>query len=291
MALCWIDLGATLAAASTVVVVAPVGGPAANGAALLGALAGIAVAVPPPSASDPYLLKIEPGIYDVGATPVQMLAHVSIEGSGPAVTLIRGSVDSFTAGVVSGANDTELRLLTVQNTGGGTFAVAIHTRGSSMTISDVTARAGTATVSRAVMAQPPILDFNDEALTLRDVTAEAPFDAAADAVGVSTCCSARIDLENVTATGRTGLFTINREATARNSVFRGASQSVLVDLATANLVATRVEGPVVVGAGAVRCVAVHDGSFVLLGPDCQPVPPPPPLPPGLGKGHPGKSPF
>ena len=67
------------------VVVSPVpGDPAASGAALLAAYNGVTGA----SASDPWLVKIEPGIFDVGATTLVTKPYVDLEGSGPEATTI-----------------------------------------------------------------------------------------------------------------------------------------------------------------------------------------------------------
>jgi len=101
------------------VLVSPVpGNPSASGSALLAAVAGIAS----PSSTNTWLVKIEPGIYDVGATPLQMRSWIDIEGSGIGVTTIRGTVDPlltgfFTRGTVNGASNAELRLLTVEANG------------------------------------------------------------------------------------------------------------------------------------------------------------------------------
>jgi hypothetical protein len=84
---------------------------------LLAAVAGIAS----PSSTNPWLVKIEPGIYDVGATPLQMRSWIDIEGSGIGVTTIRGTVDpfltGFTRGTVNGASNAELRMLTIEANG------------------------------------------------------------------------------------------------------------------------------------------------------------------------------
>jgi hypothetical protein len=100
------------------VLVSPVpGNPVASGTALRNALA----AISSPSATNPWLVKIEPGIFDVGTTSLQMRSWVDIAGSGIGVTTIRGSVDgeSLTAGTINGASNAELRLLTVHATGSG----------------------------------------------------------------------------------------------------------------------------------------------------------------------------
>ena len=102
------------------VLVSPVpGNPAASGTALVNALAGISA----PSSTNRWLLKIEPGIYDVGATSLAMRSWVDVEGSGIGVTTVRRALTApagATAGTVNGASDAELRLLTVEATGSGT---------------------------------------------------------------------------------------------------------------------------------------------------------------------------
>lgn len=111
------------------VLVSPVpGNPVASGTALRSALANI----PSPSSTNPWLLKIEPGIYDVQINPLQMRSWVSIEGSGIEATTIRGNVGSdlshvpaVYAGTVQGADNAELRNLTVENIGSGEHRVAM----------------------------------------------------------------------------------------------------------------------------------------------------------------------
>ncbi|MCJ7668671.1 MAG: hypothetical protein MUP04_10420, partial [Anaerolineae bacterium] len=111
------------------VVVSPVPGDAvASGTALLNALDGITDS----SATNPYLLKIEPGVYDLGTSALTMKEWVDIEGSGELVTTIKrsGSSDGGT-GTVVGADNAELRFLTVENTGGAMYATAIYNDSSS----------------------------------------------------------------------------------------------------------------------------------------------------------------
>ncbi len=97
------------------VIVGPVGDGSdqqANGAALLAALDTITDA----SRTNPYLLKIEPGIYDVITTPVAMTAYVDVEGSGIGATEIRSSgFYTFQKATVLGADNAEIRKLTVSS--------------------------------------------------------------------------------------------------------------------------------------------------------------------------------
>jgi len=76
------------------------------------------------SASNPYLIYVAPGVY---TEQVTMKQYVDIEGAGELTTKITytGNVLLYT-GTVVGANDAELRFLTVENTGGSDFATAIY---------------------------------------------------------------------------------------------------------------------------------------------------------------------
>jgi hypothetical protein len=96
------------------VLVSPVpGDPTASGTNLRNALANI----PSPSSTNRWLLKIEPGIYQLQGTALLMRPWVDIEGSGIGVTTIRLSspTDPFNS-TISGASNAELRLLTVEAT-------------------------------------------------------------------------------------------------------------------------------------------------------------------------------
>jgi len=87
----------------------------ANGDELLAALSFLATVSPPPGADHPWLIKLEPGVYDVGSTIVSMVPFVDVEGSGMGTTRIQGE-QSGGPGVVRIADDAELRFLTVENT-------------------------------------------------------------------------------------------------------------------------------------------------------------------------------
>ncbi|MFP6584997.1 MAG: hypothetical protein VCD00_20865, partial [Candidatus Hydrogenedentota bacterium] len=116
--------GVTLA---QTVVVSPEGTDAENGTALIAALAGITDA----GAGKPYLLKIEPGLYDLGSAKLAMKEYVDIEGSGQGMTQIKSNISAGT-GVVVAANFAELRSLSVWNDGGGSDATALYASGLSL---------------------------------------------------------------------------------------------------------------------------------------------------------------
>jgi hypothetical protein len=123
-------------------VVGPVGTPPENGATLLDAILGIPT---PASQEEAWLLKIEPGVYDVGSAPFGMKSRVDVEGSGQDVTLIRGAVCdsgwSFTKGVVVGAESAELRSISVENTcsGANTSSTGIYNTADNARFNRVTA--------------------------------------------------------------------------------------------------------------------------------------------------------
>lgn len=85
------------------------------------------------SATNPYLVKIMPGIYSIGATNLNVPPGVDIQGSGPAVTKITGNNTAGAYGVIALQNNHGLTIsdLSIENTGGGANAVALSVGGSS----------------------------------------------------------------------------------------------------------------------------------------------------------------
>jgi hypothetical protein len=92
-----------------------------------------------PSASNSYLVKIEPGIYDLETDSLVMRSYVDIEGSGEGVTTITSAI-STGSGTVVGANNSELRFLTVKNSGeAGQQVTALFSESTSPRYTHVTA--------------------------------------------------------------------------------------------------------------------------------------------------------
>jgi hypothetical protein len=87
--------------------------PTTSGQALLNALAALTNVNPAPSANNPYLLKLEPGIYNVGNQPLHLLPYVDFEGSGQNITIINSSAAANglvpTQGAVVAASNSALR--------------------------------------------------------------------------------------------------------------------------------------------------------------------------------------
>jgi hypothetical protein len=116
-------------------IVSPDADPAQAGRVLRQTVAGIVDA----SASNPYLVKIEPGTYDLEANSVFMRPFVDIEGSGEGITTITAALGTGSGTVVTASNS-ELRYVTVKNTGEpNQQVVAIFTETTSPRLSHVTA--------------------------------------------------------------------------------------------------------------------------------------------------------
>ena len=139
------------------IVVSPVGdgsNPTANGTALLNALNSITATT---SLTYSYLLKIEPGIYDVGNSPLQMKPYVDLEGSGQKVTVIKGAGQSVTTTGVIVGSDAEIRNLTVESYGGDAYAIALYNP-YTLTLRNVTINAYDATTENIGIMNVALLD-------------------------------------------------------------------------------------------------------------------------------------
>ena len=219
------------------ILVSPMGTATQNGTALLNALAGITTA----SSTNPFLLKIEPGIYDIGTSSLQLKSYVDVEGSGEDITGITGHIDSA-SGVVQGANYAEIRFLTVQNTGGGTYATALANKSASPKITNVTASASGGQYNTGV-------DNDSSSPTMTNVTASAS--GGTYQYGVYNSSSGTIRINNSVITGATN--TINNESST-----------------TTRVANTKLSGgPVYNSFGTLTCVGAYDGNYAALGTDCQ----------------------
>lgn len=87
---------------SNVIIVAPSGGDFTSPVDAMNAITDA-------SASNPYLVKIMPGEYNIQSNMLQMKPYVDIEGSGESVTRILG----YNYAVIRGASTAEIRFLTV----------------------------------------------------------------------------------------------------------------------------------------------------------------------------------
>ncbi len=112
-----------------VVVVSKSGGDFTSISAALGSISDA-------SASNPYLIFVAPGVY---TEQVTMKPYVDIQGAGETATKITYP-GNYDRGTVAGANNTELRFLTVESTA-GFGSIAISNSGTAPRLTHITANA------------------------------------------------------------------------------------------------------------------------------------------------------
>jgi hypothetical protein len=117
------------------------------------------------TASNHYLVYVAPGTY---TESVVMKRFVDIEGAGELTTKITYTgTDVVNVGTVRGASDAELRFLTVENTGGAFYAVAIYNSNAAPRLTDVTASTSGGTSNFGVY------NNNSSSAMMTNVTASA----------------------------------------------------------------------------------------------------------------------
>jgi hypothetical protein len=181
---------------------------------------------PNPSAN-PCLLKIMPGVYNIGTSSVQMQSYIDIEGSGENTTIIQGSIDNPVSGIVNGASNSEIGFLTVKNTGGGTNAIAIYNSGASTKITNVTV-----TATGAVHNNYAVVNQNSSSPSLLNVAVTASggiisigvhnVDSSATMFNVTAIGSGGANNIGVANNSTSGLYAV----TIQNSVISGSSYTV-----------------------------------------------------------------
>jgi hypothetical protein len=273
--------------------VSPAGTAAESGTVLLNALNAITDA----SAEKPYLLKIEPGVYDLVTTSLQMKPYVDIEGSGETVTRLLGRyTDSFSgAGTVRGANNAELRFLSIEVTQGpGSNAVPFVADGVSPRITSVTAIATGSTQAFGMITEngaAPILtnvtlraattvystgmyNGGDSSPILRSVTIVVTGTGAnAGIYNVRRSSPVLTDVTIDVAPGQGYSFGLYGEQSshpqAHNSRIR-ATTALRVSSGTIRVAASQIDGAVNATSGStVTCVGAYNANFAALNASCQ----------------------
>ncbi len=198
-----------------------------------------------PAAAGPtnrYVVKVGPGVY---TERVIMIPDVDIEGSGQKATTITDD-GSVSPGTVLGADDAELRHLTVASTGPAAGAsIAFHTIGKSPALRHVTLRASGGANNLA------LVNATGSVVSLVHVTASAAAETVFD-----------IAVENQTAS-----------IVIRDSVLEGDDSAVFNNTgATSSLVNTQLLGPAneTGGGNTITCLGAYDGTFTELDTNCQP---------------------
>ena len=247
------------------VVVSPVGNETQNGTALLSALSGITA-----SSTNRFLLKIEPGIYDIGTQSLQMKEYVDIEGSGETTTIIKGHIGFSWTGIVRGANNAEIRLLAINNMEGTPYSCAVMNVNvtASFKMTNVTTFASGGLFCYSV--------YNHKSSpTMKNVTATA-FGGTNNMGVVSDTSSPTMTNVTISASGgkeNYGVFT-GDSGTVRiyHSVISATTATIYNhDYTTTLLANTQLDGgPAQNEArGTLTCVGAYDGNYNALNTSCQ----------------------
>jgi hypothetical protein len=223
-----------------------------------------------PSAANPFVIKLDAGIYDLGNNALTMQPYVDIEGSGENTTTITsthggGSANAGSA-TLAGATNAEIRFLAVKNQGGSSVSIAIYNLGTSPKITNVTA-----TGSGGSNVNYGMYNYSFSSPTMTNVTATGS--GGTDSYGVYNYASSSPTMTNVTATGSGGSSNsygmynnAGSSPTIRNSSISGTSYSIRNQSASANVSATML-GSALLGSG-FKCVGAYDASFTALGTNC-----------------------
>jgi len=275
------------------VVVSPGNTDTESGTALLTAIDAITDA----SSTNRYLILIEPGVYDIGTETFAMKSYVDVQGSGENVTKITGSVSNIPpaakVGVVEGADNAELRFVTVENTGTSTSVVAILNSGASPTLTFVTASATGGYYRYGV-------SNNDSAAVLRNVTVAIDHPASSGlAIGVENEGGSDIVMEGVTIglTGNVSKVGVDLSGSTTTTLMRNVSVTVstggFATVALQNdgstvyvehsilsgpnwiwnssmtyVANSRIEGGVRFNSHTIKCAGVYDGAFNFYASSC-----------------------
>ena len=137
-----------------------------------------------------YLVKIMPGVY---AETVTMKPYVDIEGSGELATKITYTGNaSSTTGTLIAADNAEVRFLTVANTGGDSYAIAIYFSAPTPRLTSVTANASGGTNNYGV--------FNNSGVVPRMTNVTASATGGTNSYGVYNTNGSSAIMKNVNAT-------------------------------------------------------------------------------------------
>jgi hypothetical protein len=204
------------------VLVSPTGANAvADGGLLTSALAGISGA----SQENPYLVWVEPGVYDLGTGSLAIPSWVDVQGSGEDTTTIEGEGTV----AVNAASHTEIRELTVSDTNGSAGGTAIDTGGG---LRDVTAHATGTAAATGVGALTPTMPMLDVTAT---ATATGPGTPTAFAINTSnptTIDGGSYTASNGTSSGVAAALLAQNAATVQDATLQasGGASAYAADL-------------------------------------------------------------
>ena len=216
--------------------------PTASGAGLLNAVAAIpGSGNDMPSASNPWLLKIGPGVFDLSGGTVNVPAYVSVEGSGIDATVVQ--VTSSGPFVFDCAGYGEVASLSAISVGTGSQAVGIWLAGTTRLRNVSVLAEGATVINVAVVTNHPGNSFLTDA----------------ELAGIGGLYSRGLENQNTTGAVIRGGSIIAAGGTTFNSSIVNSSGNVWVE-------GTEFAGGAV--SGSATCAAVVDGSFNFYASTC-----------------------
>jgi len=235
------------------------------------AIAGVADWCGTPSATNPCLVKIAPGVYDLSTSPLVIPAFVSVQGSGQNTTTLSGAVDAVNGLVRLEGDSPSLSDLTVANdAAAGSDSTGVTVGSADATNWTIQNVAATATNATATTVGLRIRGSACDGGAMINVKAAAS-GAAALSTGVeSDCLTGAVTATNLTATASgtlaggyvdtsaTSLTTV----TLRNSSFTAADFSILVDTSNVTVISSELDGTVsdnTSGNLNINCVGDYNG--------------------------------
>jgi hypothetical protein len=252
------------------VIVTPGASAAASGTLLINALAAMTG-----TQANPMLLKLEPGVYDLGAASLPLKPYIDLEGSGQNVTTITSTSTNGTLSYTAGTGPVELRFLTVNNTGTGAtgYAINLNDSNASLALTNATANASGATTTYAIFAQQAT------SLTLTNATASAA-GTGTSIIGVNVGSAVKAFVANgltVTATSASGgssatgmvADAINSTLSNLNVTSNATSTSVFAigvqfDVGSTQLSNSLITAGAAVGGGRADASDVNNGASVFI---------------------------
>lgn len=183
------DTSAGLASYRRTILVSPNGTSTQNGTALLNAVTAAAGSSPGPT--NGFLIKLEPGVYDLGNQSLVMPSYVDLEGSGQGITTVTSQVTPAPGGSPTGtlkaASNSEVRFITLANPGTnqiGSRAVQADQVDASSRFTYVTfsapngiglgiSQGGTPTVTNSLIDAFAGVENNGSGATFKDTTIKA----------------------------------------------------------------------------------------------------------------------
>ena len=173
--------------------------PAASGAALLAAVAAIPTSgSDAPSAGNPWLLKVGPGVFDLGSGNLTVPAHVDLEGSGRNGTII---TSAGTTSTLSTVDASEIRDLTVMATGTGTETTGVAANGTTVLRNLAITAANASSYDIGVSISGTAATIVDSTITASYGTGNAECDGITIAGGVDVT----LDRTDVTGSSNSGV--------------------------------------------------------------------------------------